>query len=443
MERTNINVRRYNSDYSLGINHNYDNYDNSNHNDIDNIYSNKDHRFSNNYSNQRYHNNYQRRPNNFQNNNFNKNHRNNRFNSNQNHQQFKQQEPKWQNGELLNIKTLLARYITKNIDLTTFKYVIAEYKHDLEPLNNGKYYISPNYNGNLCLAIFVKIANKYYSYTVDKKTLTKNIQNNIGEIKITKLNIRLDESVYNGTILDCTVINNFNNNARKNIVINDVYMFCGNNLMKDSIYNKLLNIEAYLKSMNNDDVLNDVTFMVNKLYNLYDIKQLISTHIPNSKFKTIIKGVTFYSQYNYNKIIYLFSNSNKSSDDDQKQTIIRKSNVSCNDDDIIAYFRIKKTNTPDVYHLYLKKKSIKDGKKFIRLKKFCIAYIPSIDVSYFCKDLFKVNDDTNMIIVKCKYDKNKNKWIPQEHAKDKRYPDSYKIVEQQYNNNNDDSDNSD
>lgn len=362
-------------------------------------------------------------------------HRNNRnISSNMYEQQENYNGPQlnYQNNNLIETKSVLARYINKNVILSTFKYTIAEYKHDLELLNTGKYFVSPNYNGNLCLVVFVKILNKYYSYSIDKKTLSKNIQGDVDEIKMSKLNIRLDESIYNGTILDCTQLN-MGTNLQKSFVINDVYMFRGENIANENIDNKLLNIDTYMKVIYKDDVLNDTTFVTNKLFELKEIKELINVYIPKSKLKNHVKGVTFYAQQNHTKLIYLFNNCCKpEKTEQQKKLTIRTADVNNNDGDVIAYFRIKKTETPDVYHLYLKKKGIKDGKKSIRLKKYCIAYVPTINVSYFCKDIFLSDTDNDLIIVKCKYCADKNKWIPFEHIKDRKYPDSYKDIESKY-----------
>ena len=340
------------------------------------------------------------------------------------------------NSALSHIKSLLARYINKNVSFATFKYTMAEYKYDLEQLSTAKYFTSPNYNGNLCLVVFVKIQNKYYAYSVDKKTLSKNIQNNIDEINISKLNIRVDESLYNGTILDCTQLNT-GNNLQKIFMINDVYLFRGDNIVEDNIDNKLLNVDTYMKMVHKDDVFNDTSFITNKLYDLSEIKELISVYIPKSQLKNYIKGVTFYAQQNHTKIIYLFNNcakTEKTEKSEQKKLVIRNPNIDSKDGDVTAHFRIKKTETPDVYHLYLKKKGIRDGKKIIRLKKYCIAYLPTTSTSYFCKDIFNDidTDSDDLVIVKCKYCVDKNKWIPFEHAKDKKYPDYYKDIESKY-----------
>jgi hypothetical protein len=62
----------------------------------------------------------------------------------------------------------------------------------------------------------------------------------------------------------------------------------------------------------------------------------------------------------------------------------------------------------------------------IKLKKYSIAYIPTKEVSYFCKNLVDVYGDS--LIVKCKYDLEKDKWIPFEYIKDIILPDDIKTV---------------
>jgi hypothetical protein len=331
------------------------------------------------------------------------------------------------------VKQQLVNFIYNTITISKFKYSLIAYENDLDMLAKTDYFVSPNYNGINSLLIFVKLRNNYYSFTIDRRTLTYNpSQLDLNSIKIIPINIRLDESIYNGTIIDGVVL--YNNSRNKTFVINDIYVFRGQCLTDDKINDKMLNISMYLQAnLTKDKFLKNITFVINKLYEPKDIQHLVNIYIPKSKYKNSIKGLAFYPTISGTKLIYLFNNCSnitpkKSLHDKTRKKIItiRPSGFN-NTDGITAIFRIKKTKTPDVYHLYLSKKMIKNGKKIIKFKKYGIAYIPTFNVSYFCKDLFNSIDD-NATLVKCKYSCEKNKWIPFEHTKDKKIPDNIKNV---------------
>ena len=89
---------------------------------------------------------------------------------------------------------------------------------------------------------------------------------------------------------------------------------------------------------------------------------------------------------------------------------------------------MKKTEIIDVYHLYLGQKVIEGEKKLFKYKKIGIAYIPTRECSFFCKDLFcKTTED--YVLVECKYDSNKDRWIPFKQSIDKKRPDLIDKIE--------------
>lgn len=343
------------------------------------------------------------------------------------------------------IKQQLIKYIYETIDISKFKYKLIEYEYDLSLLKEMNYFISPNYNGINCLLVFIKIKDRFYSFMVDRRTLSYNInQVNIDNVKIFPVTVRLDKSIYNGTIIDGVLLYNRNKNKNRNFMINDIYYFRGNDLTQDKINFKLLNISTYLESYYKNDIqLNDITFFVNKLYEIYEIKKLVNDYIPKSKLRTSIKGLVFYPEISGTKLIYLYNNC---SQDKEKVTsyppitvspIIKQVRDCINLDNlkgkITAVFRMKKTDTVDVYKLYLGKTIEKDNKKLLKYINYCLAYIPSKECSFFCKDLFeKLNTDS--ILVECQYVPDKDKWIPFKHAKDKKRPDNIDYVNEILNN---------
>lgn len=353
-------------------------------------------------------------------------------------------------------KKQLLEYIYKTIELSNYKYKLLEYEYDLPLIKERQYYVSPNYNGIHSLLVFVKINEKFLSFIIDRKTLTYNInQIDYEKVKIIPIQCRLDESIYNGSIFDGVLLYN-NIDGLKHFVINDIYYFRGKNITDDKITNKMLNISTYLETINvSDTSLNNIVFIVNKLYPLNEIQQLVNVYIPKSKYNKSIKGIAFYPEFSGIKLIYLYNNCShekiEESNNNNNQTS-EKSNHSNNNhqnsiatmnipgkmevtsiiksmkesklnvsggENIYITFKMKKTNIVDVYNLYLGHKVISDGKKLFMYKKIDIAYIPTKECSYFCKKSF---DDSNSdeLIVKCKYDVDKNRWIPDELSDSKR-----------------------
>lgn len=301
--------------------------------------------------------------------------------------------------------TDIINYVTSSLDIHRYRYKILEYVNDLNMIDKKKHYISPNYNGVNSILVFVKLEDRYCSYLIDRKSF--NTRNN--EPKITKVNIRLDESLYKGSIMECVVL--YGNDKVKTCIVTDMYMFRGEKMFRTRMDNKMLSLSTYLETFYKEDSINNVHLIPNKLYDLCCIKDLVNTYIPKSKYKSCIKGLAFYPEYSSTKLLYMYNNCNKENQEEYTPVIVEKKiNISS---DISANFRMKSTDTVDVFNLYLAVNFIKNGKSCVKYKKYGIAYIPTTNCSYFCRDLF-TNTDTEL--VKCAYSSEKDKWIPYEKA---------------------------
>jgi hypothetical protein len=279
------------------------------------------------------------------------------------------------------IKSQIINYIYRTIELSRFKYKLIEYEYDLPLLKDKKYYVSPNYNGISGLLVFIKLQDNYYSIIVDRRTLNYNqSQVDIENVKMIPINVRLEESIYLGTIMDGVLLYN-NAGGVKNYVITDIYYMTGKNITNDNISNKIMNISAYLElNFKDDTVLNNINFIINKLHNLKDIQQLINNYIPKSKYCNNIKGISFLPETSGTKLIYLYNNCSVNEEEHlsptqqgtvsvQKPVIVRQHNVKIDNKSITAIFRMKKTSTVDVYGLYLGVKTEENNKKLFKYKK--------------------------------------------------------------------------
>lgn len=331
------------------------------------------------------------------------------------------------------IKNRLIDYIFNVVDISKFKYSVIEFNHDLDKINPSMYKtVSPNYNGINSLMVFIRLRNRYYSFLIGRKSLSYGRDKiDIDKIRIYPINIRLDKSVYNGTIIDGTLLHNggnYSHHQERKFVVNDIYSFLGESFVTDIIADKLQNIKLFINAYYKTDLrVNNIEITINKLTPLKDINNLLKKTIPSSKYTKDIKGIAFHPIVSGTKLIYLFNN-NVEIKKKIKYTDVRSSRVVTTVDTITAIFRLNKTDISDVYHIYLIKKLKKGGKKIIKYKKYDIAYLPTMEVSYFCKDLFNATDEDH-VMVECKYNVDKKKWTPIKHIKDKKFPFTLKKVE--------------
>jgi hypothetical protein len=353
------------------------------------------------------------------------------------------------NNNYNNIITIVINYIYATASL--FKYKLLETTQDLELLKKAKYNIAPNYNGINSLLVFITIDNTYYAFLVDRRSLSHNKNNiDIANLKLIQVYLHLNNnSLYLGSVFEGVYIYN---NKKKIFIINDVYSLRSQNIINENHKYKLININSFLKtsySANNN--ANSLELLVNNVFELSNIKTLINNYIVNSKFKTYIKGLTFVPENQYDlKLIYLYSNgqeiqqeakvqtklldcrdnNNNNNNKEKEKEKLKTTQVNLNNDnDKILTFRIKKTDTVDVYNLYLSEIiTNQDLSKKCKYKKVGIAFIPNIECSHFCNKLFS-EDLEETILVDCKYNDELKKWSPFKIATNKKLPDELKTLD--------------
>ena len=305
----------------------------------------------------------------------------------------------------INTKNSLIQFIYDKIDLYEYKYKLLETEKDKNFVQSESV-ITANYSGTNCLLVFMKIMDKFYSFMVDRKTLSFNKnQISIKNVKIIPINVRLNIDIYKGTIIDGILLNEIKN--RKQIfIINDMYYFRGINVTKNNILHKNMNINAYLKSyLVTDNLLNTIYLEVNKFYRLEKIKELMDTKL---EYSTHIKGIDFFGPVSGTKYIFLYSNGTERTVSVLKKPLSNKKNTNIFANILnnsTATFEIKKTDHIDVYKLYLIEKQ---GNKYVT-KKIGIAYVPNKKCTDLCKTILS---NKTKALVECNYNKNKQKWCP-------------------------------
>ena len=353
-------------------------------------------------------------------------------------------------------KKMMIDYIYSNINISKFKYKLLENYSDLSSFQDSKFYVSANFSGSNCLLVFCKLKNKNYSFLVDRKTLSFNVdQIKYETVNITPVNIKIHNSAYNGTIIDGIFIKH-DKKKEKHYVITDLYLFRGVSTERDKINLKLLNIDSYLKKNLLEHNNRNFNLLINPIFELNQIDKLLNDIIETHDFH--VRGLSFYPEISGTKLIYVFNedkdkktlSQNKDTKDTHKDIIIpTKTNINSNtlaseskkskmkyiikdkyeNEQIHFILELKKTEIADVYKIFAVEEVEKEEKKILKTKKMGIAYIPTKEISLKCKEIFNKNVNTRALF-KCQFENSRGKWIPIEEVKNVKIPSSIKEIEE-------------
>ena len=354
----------------------------------------------------------------------------------------------------LNVKETILDYLYNKIEIGDHKYVIIKNISDIYEIKNNKYYVSANSCGINSLIIFMKKDNNFYSYLIDRRSISYNKQSlNKSKVRFVEIKLSVDIKLYDGTILDGILIDNdkvisgdsSNNSEKFSFMVTDAFTFTGKSLITMDYKKKMYLINECLKELidtKNSTIKNNIKLYVSKPFEINQMNQLFKEYISLNTNKYNIKGISFYPVNSGVKLIYIFDkqddkiktelqnnvvtqsndiselkqiedvqNFNLNEDYFNRKKIIYKyelTNIE-NSDNIFGNLEMKKTQIPDVYKLF---GVFYINNEFIK-KKIGIAYIPSFKLSLQIKTLFMNRD---IIIMSCKLCIHKNKWIPIEEA---------------------------
>ncbi len=346
-------------------------------------------------------------------------------------------------------KSHLLDFLYNKIEVGEHKYTVIKGVGDIYDLKSKKYYASINSCGINSFIVFTKKDDNYYSFMVDRRSISYNRQSLKKEaVRLTEVKLAVDPKIFDGTILDGVLIDSESNiigsktdktKPKMQFMVNDVFMLAGKSLITTDYKKKMFMVSNMFKQLVGlSDKSNNIDLYISRPYELNQTQALFRDYIqPNIK-KYNIKGISFYPQYSGTKIIYVFDkqdekfknelltgdaiintdpeNNVQLIDSPDKKTIFKFElmNPECIDD-IILNLEMTKTVTPDVYKLFGIFHNINPKTKeeqYIK-KKIGIAYVPTYILSLKCK-LYFINK--NSLIMSCKFNANKNKWIPIDEA---------------------------
>ena len=353
-------------------------------------------------------------------------------------------------------------------NISKFRYEQIQYESHLSKLFRNKFFASINFCGTSCLLVFTKISGKFYAFTVDRSTLSYNFNKvDYSTIKMELRNLRLDPTIYSGTIFDGILIKT--HGKEDTFVISDIYNFKGVDYTTTRLEDKLESIRDYLKdNYDESQIENNLRLVLNRIYPIEKTGYLVEKIMPSVKeFK--YRGICFYPEISDCKQIFLFNNEDKTNYKDtretpnpreqrephkqrdqqdthkqrdqqdthkqrdqqephkqreqreQKDTNKEIKFVNTTGNEIIVTLEVRVTGNPDVYNLFCVDRVIEDGKRILKRKFLGIAFIPGIETSHKLGRIFN-NTETKGILMKCKFNDKKCKFEPLEIDHDSKIP---------------------
>ena len=348
-------------------------------------------------------------------------------------------------------KSHVIDFLYNKIEVNEHKYTIIKNIGDIYDLKNKKFYVSLNSCGINSFIVFIKKDDNYYSYMVDRRSISYNRQSLKKEtVRLTEIKLGVDLKIYDGTILDGVLIDSDSSiissksdstKHKMQFMVTDVFMLAGKSLLNTDYKKKMYLVSNMFEQLiEPNNKINNIDLFVSRPYELNQIQSLFRDYIrPNVKNYNI-KGITYYPQYSSAKIIYVFDKQdekykNELLSGDAVIDLDQKNNLQLLDpsdtdtkkifkfelidpeciDDIILNLEMVKTNISDVYKLYgiFYYSNLSNKQEQYIKKKIGIAYIPTYTLSLKCKSYF-INKTS--LIMSCKFNTNKNKWIPFDEA---------------------------
>lgn len=270
-----------------------------------------------------------------------------------------------------NYRNEILEYLKQYCPDFTLNDIDISNNHDMKIIKKHSYHATIDYFGKKYILMFKKIKNIHHSLLIELNGNYNDATTNIYFIPL-----RVSRDLYRGTILMGTMAKNQKNNDYVFMIFNGI-MIENYKLDKASLRERYGKIKGILSKIRYDTFINHFKLEVTSIIH----NQQFQAAIAKASNQYMINGILFVSSNNFTT--YLFNiNTNVSKE-------------------LIANFEVKKTNTTDVYELYLPKNGIKT--------RFSIACIQTIAKSHEMTLLLQNCQSKNM---SCKYLKKFNKWEP-------------------------------
>ncbi len=261
-----------------------------------------------------------------------------------------------------------------------------------------------------------QIGDTNYCFLIDKK-----IKEGYNYPKIFILPFQLDQEFYKGSLYECELLRDRNNDW--SILIGDTYYHKGENQKNVIVIDRMNHIHKGFESgLHDTPFLKTCPITIKKYFDYKDVSEIMSELVPKLSYD--IRGLYFVPlRCSYSKILYLFPRNNKHSTHMSKQTKVAEAKVAeakvaetkvaetnhsshtiVNNKSHKKVFRIMKTLKPDVYELY--------GMKNTDLNKVGVALVQTISDSRMLCSVFSDVNALTEVRVECEYISSFKKWRP-------------------------------
>ena len=315
-----------------------------------------------------------------------------------------------------------------NISITDRNAYILN-KRSIKNLSKNPHFISLKTSGTNYYLFFTRINEKEYCFFIDKK-----IKNGYTYPRILSVKYNFSKDVFNDTLLEGELVR-CNDNSWLYIIF-DIRCYKGINQKKVKMTNKIQNIYSLFDNYDRDKATEVCELQVKRFFDYNEFDMIINEFIPKLNYR--VNGLFFNTlNTHHHNYLYFFPRDGKIvkkkvKNDHTGTTIHITENVNKNKMNVLhkiedkdttncCVFVIKKTDKPDVYHLYCVKNN--------HLVKYSIACVPTLHCSKFIRSIFINNNKDIDLKISCEFNTRFSKWQPK-CISNVFYPDSFESIKQ-------------
>lgn len=308
-------------------------------------------------------------------------------------------------------KVKVIDWLYSKLDLSKHRYNILNTIQRLEFLQKNTHYVSPNFKGFNYLLLFLTLEESSICIAIDRKKLSYHkSQIDMTTIQLFQLNIKTDDSIFQGSIFDGKMIQTNNGYI---FLIQDCFYLMGNKMLDMNMNKKMDHMNNLMNTQfkkSSDMYCKNFEFKLNKLYQYNELESMIE-NIPKLSFQS--NGIVFYPHKSGITVLFIekkndtvaISSNNMEKIEQKSYHIIndfidflKSRSYSYEANSKMKHMWLNRTIVPDVYDISEKDNGEKIG----------IALIPNLKTSQMCDNLVLEAP----VRFNCVYCNKFKKWIP-------------------------------
>ena len=306
-------------------------------------------------------------------------------------------------------KQLIMDSLSENYGINMkHKYANLLNKNSMQYLSKQPHLISIKTGGSNYFLYLTKLDDINTCLFIDRK-----VKQGYTLPRIISAKFRFSDDLFNGTLLDGELVRDNENNWM--FLLSNLLVYKGTSVEKNIVWKYNTMYDMLTNEYTKDPVLDICYLFVKRLFKYNEYSKMITMYIPNLKYN--IRGI-YFNTLNTKHCNHLFMyprNMNSTAVPFNKQTTKNVNNSVMLDKN----FLLRKTEQPDIYHLYIMKDNA--------IAYYNVALIQKLKTSKIIKKWFTENEknEKNETIVKCNFNSKFKKWEVQELNPDAKVPSNY------------------